>query len=81
MLLFHRTSDRLIGFYAIVLRVLYREFKSMDTKLKMVSEGKLKRRQTKKQTTLQGKLFLIWTQYEAGEISVNGLLKRSASLY
>ena len=53
----------------------------MDTKLKMVSEGKLKRRQTKKQTTLQGQLFSIWTQYEAGEISVNGLLKRCASLY
>ena len=81
MLLFHRTSDRLMRFYAIVVRVLYREVKSMDTKLKMVSEGKLKRRQTKKQTRLQGKLFLIWTQYEAGEICVNGLLKRCASLY
>ena len=81
MLFFQRTSDRLRGFYDIVARVLYREVKSMDTKLKMVSEGKLKRRQTKKQTTLQGQLFLIWTQYEAGEISVNGLLKRCASLY
>ncbi|KAH3887417.1 hypothetical protein DPMN_011434 [Dreissena polymorpha] len=47
----------------------------------MVSEGKLSRRQRRKNTSLQGKISKLWEAYESGELSVNGLLRKCSGIY
>ena len=69
------------GFYCIVTKVLYPEASSLPTMLQMVKEKKLFKRQTQKAKSVQHQILQMWEQYEQELLSVNGLLKRVASIY
>ena len=69
-----------LQFYLLI-SLLYREASLLPTEIKMVSEGKLRRYQRKNSNAIQGKLFRLWSDYETGTVSVNGLLKKCGGIY
>ena len=69
------------GFYNIVTKVLYKEVEGMDTMLRMVSEEKLSKRQTRKSKTVHYQINKMWTKYEQNQLSVNGVLKKVSKIY
>ncbi|KAH3706467.1 uncharacterized protein LOC127858973 [Dreissena polymorpha] len=69
-----------LPFY-LLLTLLCEEASLLPTQVKMVSEGKLSRRQRRKNTSIQGKIFKLWEAYESGELSVNGLLRKCSGIY
>ena len=69
-----------LPFYLMV-TLLYREAKLLPTQRKLVSEGKLRRRQRKTYKTAQGKVFGLWKRYTDNELSVGQLLKRCGGVY
>ena len=60
LLIYFRLTGSKVGFYYILEKVLYKEVKDMDQKLKMVSEKKLKRRQKTETKTRNEKIWLMW---------------------
>ena len=64
-----------------MVKVLYREVKGMENRLRLVSEKKLARRQTKKSSSIQMAIRKLWDEYEAGTLSVNRLLKQVKDIY
>ena len=80
----HRINKRAkkgnLQFYLLVV-LLYKEASILPTQVKMVSEGKLRRFQRKSTRQLQDRLFSLWTAYDEGQVSVNGLLKRVGKIY
>ena len=77
----NRKTSNKKGFYEIVVKVLFKEVKKMENRLKMVSENKLTRRQKTGMKTVQGKVFKMWQEYEDGYLSVNSLLNRVKDVY
>ena len=60
LLIYFRLTGSKVGFYYILEKVLYKEVKDTDQKLKMVSEKKLKRRQKTETKTRNEKIWLMW---------------------
>ena len=75
-----RAQKRNLQFY-ILISLLYKDASLLTTQIKMVSEGKLRRYQRKNNRAIQGKLFRLWSDYETGTVSVNGLLKKCGGIY
>ena len=82
----HRINRRAqkgnLQFYLLIsFSLLYKEASLLPTQIKMVSEGKLHRYQRKNSRAIQGKLFRLWSDYETGTVSVNGLLKKCGGIH
>lgn len=60
--------------------LLHQEAELVTLQLRLVREGKLRRYKRKKTTTLEGKLFRLWDDYESGEISTYALLRKCSRL-
>ena len=64
--------------------LLYREARITDVTMKMLSDSKQQRLQSKASAHVQHKphkLSVLWKQYRAGTRSVNGLLRACSRVY
>ena len=77
----NRKTSSKKGFYEIVIKVLYKEVRGMDNRLKMVSEKKLRRNQRKAATNISGKIFEMWRLYNSNSLTVNSLLRKVTEVY
>lgn len=80
----HRINRRASGkshipFYSLV-GLLHQEAEITSLHIRLVSEKKLKRNQRRSYRMVQGRVFKLWEEYEAGERSKWGLLKACANL-
>jgi len=61
--------------------ILHKEASFISVQMKLVSERKLKKQQTRNSKTSQTKIFSLWGDYTNGHISSTKLLKKLASVY
>ena len=61
-------------FYALV-QLLFNSVKSMSIEIRMLSHGKLVRKQKKKYRLIQGKIFELWAKYNSHNLTTSKLLK------
>ena len=69
-----------LQFYLMV-ELMYKEAAKIPLQLKMISEGKLRRRQRKQTKMVQGKILQLWDDYASNNITASHLLKKCGSLY
>jgi hypothetical protein len=65
----------------ILIVLLHKEARLLRTRLKMVTEGKLRRYQRKKTQELQHRIVALCDKYSEEEITVNQLLKKCGKIY
>ena len=75
-----KARKRHLNLYLLV-RLLQNEAECVDLQVKLVSDGKLARRQKKKYVKLHAKLNDVWTEYEQGTKTAGQLLKSCAHMY
>ena len=69
-----------LQFYLMV-ELMYKEAVKIPLQLKMISEGKLRRRQRKQTKMVQGKILQLWDDYASNKITASHLMKKCGSLY
>ena len=62
-------------------RTYVQEASKIPLQLKMISEGKLRRRQRKQTKMVQWKILQLWDDYANNKITASHLLKKCGSLY
>ena len=67
-------SNNAPPFYILV-NLLYDSVKSLPLQLRMLSHGKLVRKQRKRYRGLQGKIFDLWEKYNEHQVTTSKLLK------
>ena len=69
-----------LQFYLLI-ELMYKEASKIPLQLKMISEGKLRRRQRKQTKMVQWKILQLWDDYANNKITASHLLKKCGSLY
>ena len=69
-----------LHFYLLI-ELIYKEASKIPLQLKMISEGKLRRRQRKQTKMVQWKILQLWDDYANNKITASHLLKKCGSLY
>lgn len=69
-----------LPFYLLI-NLLYLEAKEIPNQVKLVKEGKLKRRQRKQVKEIQGRIMGVWNDYNERKITTSQLLKKCAYIY
>jgi hypothetical protein len=69
-----------LQFYLLI-ELMYNEASKIPLQLKMISEGKLRRRQRKQTKMVQCKILQLWDDYTNNKITASHLLKKCGSLY
>ena len=69
-----------LQFY-LLLQLMYVEASKIPLQLKLISEGKLRRRQRKQTKQVQGTIFQLWADYASNQISASRLLKKCGNIY
>ena len=75
-----KARKRHLNLYLLV-RLLQKEAECVDLQVKLVSDGKLTRRQKKKYVQVHAKLNHVWNEYEQGTKTAGQLLKACAYIY
>jgi hypothetical protein len=69
-----------LQFYLLI-ELMYKEASKKPLQLKMISDGKLRRRQRKQTKMVQWKILQLWDDYANNKITASHLLKKCGSLY
>ena len=69
-----------LQFYLLI-ELIYKEASKIPLQLKLISEGKLRRRQRKQTKMVQWKILQLWDDYANIKITASHLLKKCGSLY
>ena len=64
----------------VMIQLLFQEATTVNLQMRLLSQDKIRRRQSKKYRDLQGKIMKYWEQYAGGQKTPNSLLKSCAHL-
>ena len=75
----HQARRASLPFY-VMIRLLYAEASVATLQARLVSEGRLRRHSRKKYATIDSRLWGLWDEYAAGNISTSRLLRSASRL-